>query len=98
NIHEEIHADLDLWMMYIRLKQGRINEARQYLNNIKSFHDKYSKGNYNTARQIFEKYADEENTESADYASSGNSKGGCLSLLSLSAVLALTSVLFLALK
>lgn len=98
DIHEEVHADLDLWMMYIRLQQGRINEARHYLNNIKSFHDKYSKGNYDTARQIFEKYEEKESTESAGYASSAGSKSGCLSLLSLLVVPALTLVLFLILR
>lgn len=92
DIHEEVHADLDLWMMYIRLRQGRIDEARRYLGNIKSFQDKYAKGNYQTACRIFETHEQKENRESVG-ASAAGSKGGCLSLLCLLFVPAVTWIL-----
>jgi len=93
DIHEEVNSDLDLLMMFIRIKQDRTDEARQYLNNIKAFYDKYSKGNYQTAKQIFDKHEQQVTREATAYASSRGSKSGCLSLLALLIVCLVASAL-----
>ena len=76
DIHEEVTADFDLWMMCIRLEQGRIEEARSLLNRIKAFFDKYSKGNYLTAKQIFEKKT-QASEQDAEPVSTTASRNGC---------------------
>lgn len=67
DIREEVHSDLDNLMMNIRLKQGRVDEARQYLDNIRRFFEKYSKGNYRFAQETFDKYS----SSTAERESSG---------------------------
>jgi tetratricopeptide (TPR) repeat protein len=84
NIHEEVNSDLDLLMMHVRLKQGRVEEAREYLGKVKSFFDKYNKGNYAVAKEAFEKYERTSLEQGAALATGG--KSGCMLSLLLAAV------------
>jgi hypothetical protein len=75
DIHEEVQADLDFWMMYIRLEQGRVDEARSYLDNIRRFFEKYHKGGYLIANEAFEEHLHAGTRKTT--SSGSESKGGC---------------------
>jgi tetratricopeptide (TPR) repeat protein len=75
DVREEVHADLDLWMMSIRLEQGDLDEAKRYLGNIKAFFEKYQKGNYLTAQKIFDRHV--QTAGETQVLSTDTLKSGC---------------------
>jgi hypothetical protein len=64
DIHEEVQMEFDFIMEGIRLQQGRIEEARHYLNNVKAYFDKYYKGPYLAAKEAFDKYSSQHASDS----------------------------------
>ena len=76
DIRAESDDDFDKMMVMIRLKQGKIEEAKEYIDKMKIFFDKYSKGNYHVALNFLNEY---QNTSSKNKVSSAKaSKSGCL--------------------
>jgi hypothetical protein len=75
DIHEEVRTDLGFWMMYIRMKQGRVEEARNYLENIRRFFEKYHKGGYLVAKEAFEEHLSARTKKAVPARS--QSKSGC---------------------
>jgi len=64
--------DFNHLMMTIRLKQGKPNEAQEYLGKMKTFFDTYSKGKYHVALQEYQEYQD----GSTSTSSTTTPKGG----------------------
>jgi len=76
DIRAETDDNLNRIMMLIRLKQGRHNEAQDYLAKMAVFFDKYGKGWYRKGQEYWNDY--QQRDENQGTASSSTSKSGCL--------------------
>lgn len=83
DVRAEAADEFNDLMVIIRLKQGRSREVQEYLNKMKAFFDRYSKGHYHTALQTFNESQQQADSRHPNASTTSQSRGGggCFSIL-----------------